>query len=982
MEDLEQREGTPATGDVSDLVELAGALLRSDPRERPTGEDVAMHVGDRSSDRSGASNGSADVFVGRRTELDALHDAFDRTRRGEPAVVVVHGESGIGKTALVKHFLAELEDRSDVVVLATRCHQAEQLPYRAFDGLVDRLAQFMRTDDGTGPLPPDLPALAQVFPVLQPFVDSAAPDRLPADPYEPRRRAFAALKQQLCQIAQNRRITMFIDDLQWADAEDAALLRYLVDPPDPAPVLIVVGHRNDPTVPGRFMNELLDVRPGDPVHTTEIELGPLPNAEARELATEVAASTASVPLDAIVRQAGGLPLFVQRLAAHQHRPTDDLDTLLRRDIQGASSDARELLAVVGVAGQPISLRVVRDAARLEGPMRAALHELRVGRLLRDLGTGSDAELETYHDRIRETVLATLDAEALQARHTALATAFEANLPDPERLARHWHAAGQSTVAAIQAERAGDAAIERRQARRAVQWFERALAWDPAAERTSEVRGKLADALAHAGRNADAAQQYAQAAIEAEDPERAFQQECNAGMNFLLSGRTHKGLRSVERTLATVGEKMPRNRTWCSLATLLLYSAIPLRGLRPPGRPPSRVDRKELARIDAYDAAGAGLATSDPALSALFGAKAAWLALGVAGPERAWHSLLNLSTLLSLSAERHATHAARALDETQKLARTFGDSFRRAATDAVAAFQQIMGFGWRSGRSQMEPALNDLRRCSTNFAYDSSVHFPPLFAACWALGDFIGLTRTAEAHLKETIETGDIRGQALASVFLALWDLSADHPLGAHARLAKVRAETEPEIYTFPDAMGLVVRCHVALYDGTHVAQWARVRAAWPALRASMNLEIAVFRFLAWHARGLVAAASASVDRAALRDARRAARRLRRERRPTNQAAAASIEASVLAVRGRSGTDAKLEEAAQAFEAADMPLHVLCARRARAGRRGENTAELDAAIRGHGVVDPVRWTATLFPLPELVVREPAADQPGPDRTVVE
>ena len=56
--------------------------------------------------------------------------------------VYVHGPSGIGKSALVQHFLDGVERRQDLVVLRGRCYEREAVPYKALDGVIDSLSQY------------------------------------------------------------------------------------------------------------------------------------------------------------------------------------------------------------------------------------------------------------------------------------------------------------------------------------------------------------------------------------------------------------------------------------------------------------------------------------------------------------------------------------------------------------------------------------------------------------------------------------------------------------------------------------------------------------------------------------------------------------------------------------------------------------------------------------------------------------------------
>ena len=65
-----------------------------------------------------------DVFVGRQAELARIGEAMARVRQGEPWLITVEGESGVGKTALIRHWVASL---ADVRVLWARADQADRI---------------------------------------------------------------------------------------------------------------------------------------------------------------------------------------------------------------------------------------------------------------------------------------------------------------------------------------------------------------------------------------------------------------------------------------------------------------------------------------------------------------------------------------------------------------------------------------------------------------------------------------------------------------------------------------------------------------------------------------------------------------------------------------------------------------------------------------------------------------------------------------
>ena len=105
-----------------------------------------------------------------RGQLAILSASFAAVREGRAAAVCVHGPSGIGKTALVQHFLDQLPHGDDAVVLRGRCYQHESVPYEALDGIIDSLSAYLRAlpaAQAAALVPPEAGALARAFPVMR-----------------------------------------------------------------------------------------------------------------------------------------------------------------------------------------------------------------------------------------------------------------------------------------------------------------------------------------------------------------------------------------------------------------------------------------------------------------------------------------------------------------------------------------------------------------------------------------------------------------------------------------------------------------------------------------------------------------------------------------------------------------------------------------------------------------------------------------------
>ena len=154
----------------------------------------------------------------------------------------------------------------------------------------------------------------------------------------------------------------------------------------------------------------------------------------------------------VARESGGNPLFIDELVRHiqSGEPTDrweeigqlDLDEVLWARIQRQPEEAQRLLGVVAVSGRPIRQALAFQAAELGAGGRVALASLRSARLIRCIGQTQQDEVETYHDRIRETVVAHLPPGSLRWHHERLALVLATTGPvDPEVLAGHYRGAG-------------------------------------------------------------------------------------------------------------------------------------------------------------------------------------------------------------------------------------------------------------------------------------------------------------------------------------------------------------------------------------------------------------------------------------------------------------------------------------------------------------------------------------------------------------
>src|ERR1043165_7208575 len=214
--DAQQRDG-PAPSEIVDTVppdldELCKDLLRLDPARRPDGHEVLRRLG--YARHRHAATLTRHPFVGRSEEMALLSRALGEVRAGKSVTVRVRGESGVGKSYLVRQFTNQvLTSEPGAVILAGRCYERESVPYKALDGIVDELTGFLGAtlaSELSGLLPPGVQALAQVFPVLRQISEIArgavaAEDRVPQ---QVRAEASAALRDMVRRIATRNRLVI------------------------------------------------------------------------------------------------------------------------------------------------------------------------------------------------------------------------------------------------------------------------------------------------------------------------------------------------------------------------------------------------------------------------------------------------------------------------------------------------------------------------------------------------------------------------------------------------------------------------------------------------------------------------------------------------------------------------------------------------------------------------------------------------------
>jgi hypothetical protein len=966
-----------------DLEQLVMELLARRPEERPTDEEVLQRLGGPAPARAGRRRSP---FVGRADERARLAELFRAVKDEHvTATAIVSGPSGIGKSALVERALADVRRAAPgALILAGRCYAQESVPYKAIDALIDPLSRHLAhlPERAVVALLPDgIRALARIFPVLEhvPAIAHAPAARLSKDVPQVRRWAFRALRELLAALGRERPLVLVIDDLQWGDPESGAVLVELLAPPGAPPLLLVVTVREDDVATSPCFQAALPALRDPALRSATFALGALADPEARELCRAllpVARAGDEAMISAIAREAGGRPFFVRELAELPDARRDEvvsLDALVRTRASELPEGARALLELICLAARPVDRAAAARAAALGDGEPAATHALQAARLARRSSVAGRDDLEVYHDRIREAVVAGLSPSRRSDGFRRLAAALaEAGRGDPETLSAYYLEAGDQVRAADLASVAAAEAARALAFDRAARLYQRSLDLRPGRDaRRRATLEALGEALVHAGRSAEAGQVLGWAA-EGAPPDRAFELRRQAAEQNLCAGLVDEGMEGFRHALAEVDLRFPEPRWRAAVGLLFWLSWVWARGFRCRVRPPEEIAPAALRRIDTCATAAKSLLSIDALLAAYFAMRMTALALVAGEPLRVVEALALFAGFTSLLRGKTPAVAERAMASLAEAATATHDPYAEAIPLLVEGATEVLTGNREAAAGSLDRCAAILRERASDRRWAINVADELCFLSLAWSGAWQEAGARLPAALAEARGRGNLHMERLFTLRAGhLPGLLADDPEAALRAHASARVGWWPQRFSSLDHYALLQRGDIALYavGGRGVEPYRIVEEAQPALAASGLMRFGALRMLQLGLRARAALACAAADgaaaerEAALAVAERATRGLGRSKNLLARGLSPFAEAGLLDARGRNAAaaDAYLR-AAESLTAVGCHHYAAAARRRRGELLGDprQIEKADAWLRAQGAANPARLAAMLAP----------------------
>jgi len=417
--------------------------------------------------------GGAAQLLGRRAERDLLDRFLAAVRAGESRTLVVRGEPGVGKTALLKHLAGRAQGCR--VAAATGVQSEMEL---AFAGLHQLLAPML---DRLERLPgPQRDALRTAF-------------GMSAGPVPDRFLVGLAVLGLVSEMAAARPLVCLVDDEQWLDHASAQILAFVARRLGAEAVGLVFGAR---------------VPSGDLAGLPELVVGGLPEDDARALLGSVLTGPMDGRVrDQIVAETRGNPLALlelprgltaAELAGGFGLPgalslPRRIEESFRRRVEALPAQTRRLLLLAAAepTGDPVLLW--RAAGQLGIGAEAAGPAAEAG--LAEFG----ARVRFRHPLVRSAAYRSATPQERQQLHRALAEATDPAI-DPDR--RAWHrahaASGPDEDVAAELERSADRVQARGGLAAAAAFLERATVLTPNPARRAGRALAAAQAKVQAG----------------------------------------------------------------------------------------------------------------------------------------------------------------------------------------------------------------------------------------------------------------------------------------------------------------------------------------------------------------------------------------------------------------------------------------------------------------------------------------------------
>jgi predicted ATPase len=402
-------------------------------------------------------------FVGRRREMSALKEAFEKAQSGSGQVVGIVGEAGVGKSRLLLELRGMLP-QGEYTYLQGRClHYGGSMPYLP---LLDILRSYFDIKEGDREFVVKKKMnqkilqldekLESILPPLHEILSLKVDDEgyLRLHPQQKRDRTFEAIRDLLIRESENRPLILVVEDLHWIDRTSEEFLTYLIGWLASSRILLILLYRPEYTHQW-----------GSKSYYSQIGVDQLSTRTSAELVQSILEEGEVVPelREVIISRTGGNPLFVEEFTHtllengsikrkdHQYvlntKPSDiqvpdTIQGIIAARMDRLEDDLKRTMQVASVIGRDFAYRILNTITGMREELKSYLINLQGLEFIYEKSLFPELEYIFKHALTQEVAYNSLLLKRRKEIHERIGKAIEELYPDRleefyEMLAHHY-----------------------------------------------------------------------------------------------------------------------------------------------------------------------------------------------------------------------------------------------------------------------------------------------------------------------------------------------------------------------------------------------------------------------------------------------------------------------------------------------------------------------------------------------------------------
>jgi len=402
-------------------------------------------------------------FVGRRKEIDALKEAFEKAGSGQGQVVGVVGEAGVGKSRLILEMKGMIPKEECTCLEGDCLHYGGSMAYLPF---LDMLRNYFDIEEGdrefiikkkmADKIDGLDERLRNILPPLHEILSLKVDDKdyLKLNLYDKRGKTFEAIRDLLIRESQDRPLVLIIEDLHWIDRTSEDFLSYLIGWLAGARILLVLLYRPEYTHQW-----------GSKSYYNQVRVDQLSTRTSAELVQSILEEGEMVPelRELILSRTAGNPLFMEEfthsllengsiqrtdnqyvlsMKASDIQVPDTVQGIIAARMDRMEDSLKRIMQVASVIGREFAFRILQAIIGMQEGLKSQLLNLQGLEFIYEKNLFPELEYIFKHALTQEVAYNSLLLKRRKEIHQRIGEAIEELYPDRledfyETLAYHY-----------------------------------------------------------------------------------------------------------------------------------------------------------------------------------------------------------------------------------------------------------------------------------------------------------------------------------------------------------------------------------------------------------------------------------------------------------------------------------------------------------------------------------------------------------------